>query len=166
MRPHTSRPRSPLRRTTRAAVPGLVLVLGLALSGPATAQIYRWVDANGQVHYTQTPPPSGPAQEVNPRVSPPSPEAAAAADAAAKALLERGAQRDQQAAQAAAAVDVDAERRAKLCAAAREQLAYLDSRPPRRFMVEGEGGEVERMGVDRWEAQHQEAQSAVAQNCG
>ena len=33
----------------------LLLVLGLAC-GTAYAEIYKWVDENGKVHYTQTPP--------------------------------------------------------------------------------------------------------------
>lgn len=36
----------------------LVLVLALQVY-PATAQLYRWTDASGRVHYTDTPPPSG-----------------------------------------------------------------------------------------------------------
>lgn len=34
----------------------LVLVL-LALAAPAHAQVYRWIDARGTVHYSNTPPP-------------------------------------------------------------------------------------------------------------
>lgn len=38
----------------------LSLVIGLALcvALPASAQMYKWVDSNGQVHYSDKPPPS------------------------------------------------------------------------------------------------------------
>ena len=37
----------------------LVLLLCLLLSTPALAQVYRWVDARGTVHYSNEPPPPG-----------------------------------------------------------------------------------------------------------
>ncbi|MCL6555446.1 MAG: DUF4124 domain-containing protein [Burkholderiales bacterium] len=37
----------------------LPLLLALALPGLAAAQLYRWVDAQGRVHYSDTPPPAG-----------------------------------------------------------------------------------------------------------
>ena len=37
----------------------LVLVAAAATSGPAQAQQYRWVDKNGKVQFTDTPPPPG-----------------------------------------------------------------------------------------------------------
>jgi Domain of unknown function (DUF4124) len=35
----------------------LFVVVFLALSFPVAADIYKWVDANGKVHYSNTPPP-------------------------------------------------------------------------------------------------------------
>jgi hypothetical protein len=37
----------------------VVVVLGLGLVLPAVAEVYRWTDANGQVHYGARPPPQG-----------------------------------------------------------------------------------------------------------
>lgn len=37
----------------------LSVVLGLCLSLTATAEVYRWVDADGKVHYSGRPPPQG-----------------------------------------------------------------------------------------------------------
>jgi hypothetical protein len=39
-------------------VRSFLLVL-LLLSAPAQAEVYRWIDANGVVHYSSTPPPQG-----------------------------------------------------------------------------------------------------------
>ncbi|HKJ76593.1 MAG TPA: DUF4124 domain-containing protein, partial [Gammaproteobacteria bacterium] len=45
--------------------------LCLAFAGPVAAAMYKWTDADGNVHYSQTPPPSGQAEEMAP--PPPSP---------------------------------------------------------------------------------------------
>jgi hypothetical protein len=37
----------------------LFLAWAFALAGAASAQLYRWVDKDGRVHYTSTPPPAG-----------------------------------------------------------------------------------------------------------
>lgn len=41
----------------------LMLVL-IIVSGQATAKVYKWVDKNGGIHYSQHPPPNGPAEEI------------------------------------------------------------------------------------------------------
>ena len=37
----------------------LLLAMALLLAPLASAQVYRWVDGNGTVHFSQTPPPAG-----------------------------------------------------------------------------------------------------------
>lgn len=47
-----------------------IVAVALALAGAATvatAQTYRWVDKDGRVHYTDTPPPPAAAREVEQR---------------------------------------------------------------------------------------------------
>lgn len=84
-------------RMTRAL--GLSLLLCIALGTPALAQgrIYRWTDAEGRVHYTDTPPPVS-AEPDAPKALP---APAAPAEAKDKALLD-------QAQQGLAAGNVDA----------------------------------------------------------
>jgi hypothetical protein len=48
---------SRFRKLPLAALPSWVLLLGLAT--PVAAAMYKWVDENGQVHYTQEKPPPG-----------------------------------------------------------------------------------------------------------
>lgn len=48
-----------------------VLILGLLLALPASAQIYQWRDAQGNVHYSDTPPPSEKVRTVKDRTPPP-----------------------------------------------------------------------------------------------
>ena len=63
----------------------LALILGLALvaTSAAAQSIYRWVDAQGKVHYTSDPPPGAGKEQVRPRVNSYVAPAAAAAPAAA-----------------------------------------------------------------------------------
>ena len=42
----------------------LTLILTLALGSMAQAQVYKWTDANGQVHYDSKPPPEGQAAQT------------------------------------------------------------------------------------------------------
>jgi ribosomal protein L19E len=43
----------------KSLLPALVLIGALLLpAGDAAAQLYKWVDENGQVHFSQTPPPA------------------------------------------------------------------------------------------------------------
>lgn len=37
-----------------------------AVALPATGEMYKWTDEDGSVHYTQTPPPDGNAEVINP----------------------------------------------------------------------------------------------------
>jgi len=59
----------------------LVMLVALAFSGVASAQLYKWVDKNGHVQYGDTPPAD--AARVT-RLKPPPPGSASAPSAAAK----------------------------------------------------------------------------------
>lgn len=50
--------------TGYAAVIGILFVVSLAGSDLAAQQMHRWVDEDGQVHFSQTPPPDQSAQET------------------------------------------------------------------------------------------------------
>jgi len=95
----------------------------LLLTTLASAQVYKWKDANGTVHYSQTPPPSSGTKfkEVKPDTSvPPTPAASTAAPAAAAPAT-----------QPAATTMADTpENRAKLCASLQTNLAALQSAAP------------------------------------
>ena len=49
----------PGRRLQTAAL----VIATLLLHAPAIAQIYKWTDDSGEIHYTQTPPPGGVASQ-------------------------------------------------------------------------------------------------------
>lgn len=54
-----------------------LMILFLLLSLPTTAGVYKWIDANGQVHFGDRPPAEKPAEEVTINTAPPGKDAAA-----------------------------------------------------------------------------------------
>lgn len=93
----------------------------LLLPGLAVAEIYRWVDANGQVHFDQRPAPGAEQIEVKPQV--------VERDAATIESQERATRffeaRRQEQAQASAAASERKAQRAKECSELRRQLAGI-----------------------------------------
>lgn len=93
----------------------------LLLPGLAVAEIYRWVDANGQVHFDQRPAPGAEQIEVKPQV--------VERDAATIESQERATRffeaRRQEQAQASAAASERKAQRVKECSELRRQLAGI-----------------------------------------
>lgn len=139
----------------------LPLLLALPLSAMAQAKVYRWVDAQGQVHYSQTPPPEIGAQAHSVRTVPasaapaPSPSPPAATKPATPAAQ-------------AAAVDPNVERaeRAKRCTEARDRVTYLEEKTARRLGVEQPDGSLARMTEEEFEDRLGKARGEVTRNCG
>jgi hypothetical protein len=121
----------------------VILAVMLAFAATASAQMYRWVDKDGRVHYTATPPPPGVQSRTlqlpsSPPPAPPSDDAAkdgAAKDARQGPLTpadqEQAFRKRQLEAQKArekqAQAERDAQARQQNCARAREALATLES---------------------------------------
>jgi hypothetical protein len=124
----------------------LILCVTLAFAAAASAQLYRWVDKDGRVHYTATPPPPGTKARTLQGPSTPSPAAddapqdAGAKDAAAKdarkgpptpAEQEQEFRKRQLEAQKAnekaALAGKEAEAKQHNCTRARESLASVES---------------------------------------
>ena len=121
----------------------LILAVMLAFAATASAQMYRWVDKDGRVHYTSTPPPPG----VHSRTlqAPAASPAAPASDDAAKDAGEKNARKGpltpaeqeqefrkrqleaQKASEKQAQAAKDAQAKQENCARAREALATLES---------------------------------------
>ncbi|MBU6469799.1 MAG: DUF4124 domain-containing protein [Gammaproteobacteria bacterium] len=110
-------------------LPVLMVPAVLAFSAAQAQQVYRWVDAQGNVHYSQTPPPAGATKAKVIEVAPPPPDPTGVAEqqqlvksvAAADAAQQKAAQ---EAAQAAA----KKAQQQQACDAARKQLqAYMDT---------------------------------------
>lgn len=118
-----------------AAVLAITAFVGAA---PATAgKMYRWVDADGTVVYSQTPPPGErPAVTIAP--PPPPPEPPELARQRLDEQIRKGdeAKKEQQKAaekeQKTAARTADQE---KYCDNARRNLELIENRPPRRYQL-------------------------------
>lgn len=139
-----------------------LLLLGL-MPALAMAQVYRWVDAQGVVHYSQEPPPKGSYNAVRPDPPPATP--APARDSAGAFLK----QAEQQQADAAQRKAKDAETAAaakQLCTRAREVLTELESGPPNRFYTKNPDGSTSRMPSEEWQRRRDAASAAVSQTCG
>lgn len=155
-----TRPNSPGARALAA------LLAGLALSAPAVAQMYRWVDDSGTVVYSQTPPPDGRATSTVAPPPPPSSSAEAERQQLQTELKQAGEARKTQAEQQKKQQDAaakDAERK-RNCDAARQNLDLILNRPPQtRFQMPN--GEYRRFTDEEREAEIKKAREFVDKNC-
>jgi hypothetical protein len=104
------------------------LALCLTASAPALADLYRWTDDKGQVHYSDRAPAGQQSQRIGPSSNP---RQEMEAEAARRALADKVSQAKQQRQQEQAAEEkkqAEAEKQRKkeeLCRQARERLAVL-----------------------------------------
>ncbi len=144
-------------------VAGALLVVAVP---NAFAAMYKWVDENGRVQYTQTPPPEG---RFNQLKAPPPPPSAAAAqkqlqDLLAKQEAER-AQREAEKKGAQASDDNQAQLTAR-CNEAKGQLVVLVNSPPGRVTVEGADGTIHRLTEEEHASRLAEVKKIISESCG
>ena len=115
-----------MNRTRGLFIPFAGLFLCLSAGG-AAAEIYKWVDKDGNVQYTQSPPPDGiAAQEIQP---PPPPADAAEAEQALEMDvegLEKAAEAKKEQAAEKLKTQADADKEAKLCEQAKARMASYE----------------------------------------
>lgn len=145
----------------------LLMFTSLALAG----KIYKWVDENGQIHYSSQKPPNQTVETVKvskgPKVPEPAPTEPAeegAAPSAAEQLAEQDAQdaADEVAAREQLA-EADRINRRKQCELARQNLAALNATV--RVTRTNEQGEVVRMTDEERVNALKTAQQAIRQYC-
>lgn len=144
--------------------PRLLLALAsLSLVQPAFATAYKWVDENGETHYSQSPPtavkteviktPTGPAATPAVPKAPGAPAAKApVSDSAAKPTPDAKAKAE------------DAAVRAENCASARKNLEVLNNAP--RVTIKDQNGLYHRLNDDERKARSVEAQKRIDEFCG
>jgi hypothetical protein len=139
----------------------VLLLCGLPLA--ASAQIYKWTDANGQVHFGQNPPKQGNYSDVTPThpVSGTNTDGQHAASIPGTA----GGKSAPAAAPAQTSLQAKADN-AERCAKANERISFLQERTPHRLMVTGEDGQPARMTEEQYTQQLKDAQDAAAKYCG
>ena len=117
---------------TKFPRPGLALVLAGISASTAMAGMYRWIDDQGNVVYSQQPPPDNrDAREIAP---PPPP--AEKADKASQSIqelqkkLDAAAMERRKAAEEKKKAKAEQKQRKERCLAARQDLKALNERPP------------------------------------
>ncbi len=145
-----------------ASLLGLIALSGLAFAG----KVYKWVDENGQTHYSSQKPPGQTAETVKIRKSPKvtqkvEPEKEAhQSDAPTKEPSDPKAEKEAREQMAKA----DAANRKKQCETARKNLAALN-RSTRIARVDEETGQRTVMTDDERIKAFQQANQAIKENC-
>jgi len=157
-----------MNRTTALVATILLALLSLTVG----AQVYRWVDKDGKVQYSDQPPPPGATKAEATRINASSSNAAASASAAAKAsdkAAEKGKPADKGSAVNADAAkqSADNERQAKeteeSCRATRAQLRTLQDGG--RITTTTPDGERSLMSDEQIAAEAAKLQKQIADNC-
>lgn len=118
----------------------------------ASAQIYRWVDASGGVHFSQNPPASGSYKDVTPAPSSIAPSPGHANNAAGETTERQ-------------TLKVKADN-AERCAKARERISFLEEKTARRLFKTGDNGQPAPLSQEEFEQQLNDAKAAGAKYCG
>lgn len=147
--------------------PGVLLLLAL-LAAPAGADVYKWTDAQGKVHYGDQPPSSATLTPYHPKTS----EAAEAravearrkaADQAASRRLEQEKAREAASGQLAASQE-EARRKAENCQRARANLEMLQRANMRLSTVDSQG-QARVLDAAARQTEIERANQAIAENC-
>lgn len=150
-----------------------LLLLSLAVSAAAEAQICRWKDASGKVHYADSPPPGvqceGTVKAPRPAASPSAPAGAGAAAAGPKSYQEKEMefrkrrQEKQEAEQKAQQEKENAQQAKAACEAARNRVAGLQRGG--RVAKYDASGQINYLGDEDIARELADAQRAVKDAC-
>ncbi|MDD5388806.1 MAG: DUF4124 domain-containing protein [Gallionellaceae bacterium] len=147
--------------------PGILLLLAL-LAAPAGADIYKWTDAQGKIHYGDQPPSSTLPEQFNPRTSEATEARAVearrqAADLAAHKRLEQVKAREV-ASKELAAREEEARRKAENCQRARANLEMLQRANMRLSTVDSQG-QTRVLDAAARQAEMERAGRTISENC-
>ena len=145
-----------------------LIIAALLLQAPVFAEIYKWTDTSGEVHYTQTPPPSGVASQIIQGAPPPAESEATIRQEQQKlqeqldAMEERRAKREEE-----EAIEKQRQELSKIneknCITAKNNLAKLQQGGIKRYLTPE--GEVIRLTDEDRQRRISEAQKQVEQYC-
>ncbi|MGA9853077.1 MAG: DUF4124 domain-containing protein [Gammaproteobacteria bacterium] len=150
---------------TKTLLLTLCLAAALALMTAQAQEVYRWVDAQGNVHYSQTPPPNAvtKAQLVNVEPPPPDPTSVKQQQELVKTVNATDAAQQK----AAAKAQQEAEKRSQqqqACETARKQLQqYMEAH---RVITNGNSANPTYYTGDDLVKFRQQAQEQVNKACG
>ena len=138
------------------------IALALLLVAPlACAQVYKWTDAHGTVHYSETPPPTGTKySQVSVNTGSSAPAGEGSAPAAAPSGSNTSTQGNSNTPQAP--VEDTPENRAKLCTSLKANISTLQGSGP---VVMSNGGQQQLLNADQRKQQLDASQSQYSQYC-
>lgn len=138
----------------------ILLALGIGLPLGGHAQIYRWTDANGQVHFGQTPPSDGKYERVRPADS-------SGLDTGLAKFVKDADKANSEADKARQEEVKKKAESAEVCAKARERVSMLEEKGPHRMFVAAASSTAEpaRMTEEEYNKRLAEAQKTVTENC-
>lgn len=154
-----------MNRTTALVATILLALLSLTVG----AQVYRWVDKDGKVQYSDQPPPPGAAKAEATRINSASSSTAGAASTPAKAPdkagkpADKGGASDGDAAKQAADKERQARETEEFCRGARAHLKTLQEGG--RMTTTDANGERAVMSDEQMEAESAKLQKQIADNC-
>ncbi|WP_233843441.1 DUF4124 domain-containing protein [Dyella sp. 2HG41-7] len=141
--------------------PSIALVL-LLVAPLACAQVYKWTDAHGTTHYSETPPAQGTKYSqvsVNTGSSAP---AGSNSDAASTTTSSTDSSASSSSTPAPPVADTP-ENRAKLCTSLKTNIATLQGSGP--VVMQGAGGQQQALNADQRKQQLNASQSQYSQYC-
>lgn len=145
----------------------LVLIVLAIISLSAHAALHKWVDANGEVHYSDTVPPEVSTQTVRDVTGKGKTDAPASYTpkslAEREAELRKAKQEKEEAGKKKAQQDEAAEAKKRNCEAARQNVRYLEEGT--RIVTYDANGERSYMEDDTRAQKLEEARKAVSANC-
>ena len=140
----------------------LSIALALLLVAPlACAQVYKWTDAHGTIHYSESPPPTGTKySQVSVNTGTAAPAGSENTPAAAPNSNASSSQNTNAAPQAP--VEDTPENRAKLCSSLKANIGTLQGSGP---VVMNNGGQQQLLNADQRKQQLDASQSQYSQYC-
>lgn len=138
-----------------------IFVLGLLFSATLQAGTYKWVDKDGNVVYSQRPPPEGQYESIRVKPSPRDSSAGSSTNQSSKEFLENATNQRKNDAKVKSELIRTKELRTKNCATAKKQLEFYTVYRRKK----DKSGEYVRISDDEREAGIKEAKQAIKDFC-
>jgi hypothetical protein len=141
----------------------LSIALALLLVAPlVSAQVYKWTDAKGTTHYSETPPPTGTKYSQVTVSGADAPASSGSSNTNTTADTTPASSSSSQGANNQPVADTP-ENRAKMCASLKANIATLQGSGP---VVMQNGGQQQVLNADQRKQQLDASQSTLQQYCG
>lgn len=148
-----------MRPTRTVLAPALSLMFLLSGAAHAETTIYKWVDKNGETHFSQLPPSQGEAQQIDPDYATPSAPSGESAAKSSAPVPDKNALKPDQ-----AITVVNKEEAQKACTQAKEQMDMLRD-PKNQPMVQEKDGKYRPLTTDEIASRIKQAEEVANKAC-